>query len=648
MAAAAAPAAAGNEEEDNWMSLLSRRLNTLWSEDGTSSTILSSPAPPMATLSEEAAGSAAPAGAASASNARAAASSGEDEDKVGDLPPKTPPPRPKPSLDVGSIQQKLSEQQQAGGQWSFRSASGGNGGGSTTRRKWSIRMFSPNSSRGSPMTGENAIQESARMHLRQIIDVLKAPVYHEEAYIIACAKRMLALCNSTTKSAEASKYGALEIIADVVSHYRDRPDMLFELLPVLINLSAGDDPAGVQRSATLVQLGLIESLADVLRPDPPRDVAMRAIWSLQHICRRATAAASLWPAKAVSANVAQLACKLITRFPGDLSLHSRVCYTVSAVCYALSSVSSVAGLAATTGGLSPTDASAQFASVIPALATVVTAPPAIAPTTEQQAAVDAAQLDALEAAALALGDACTTAALAKAASDAGAVEGLTRAMALYDRSPSLLENACWALKQISEAGGDEVRSKLKASKATQLVVEALQATRVAPAKSGVAKLREKACGAIAAFARPQGDAALERSVKDELVDCGALGALVEALRAHIRVRSLAAAACEAIATICSGPDPGEERKEEAASAGGISALVHVLRKNPKAPEVQDRGRQALLVICHSRELQSIALSAGANPDWSPRDTPDKNRDSGGMLQAGSVGHSSMQHVSQIL
>ena len=52
--------------------------------------------------------------------------------------------------------------------------------------------------------------------------------------------------------------------------------------------------------------------------------------------------------------------------------------------------------------------------------------------------------------------------------------------------------------------------------------------------------------------------------------------------------------------------------------GPVPVLVWALRKHKKLAEVVDPGRSALIVVCHTEELQSAALKAGADPSWSPR------------------------------
>ena len=166
----------------------------------------------------------------------------------------------------------------------------------STRRmstRWIASLFTPRTAR----TARNDI---ARATLPKVVAALKSDRAPEE--VTDAGRRLLELCPSHDKVARAANIGALEAIEAAFRNHRTQYDVLVWLLPPLINLSSGDDDAGFERAATLVQLGVLELLCATLqecvsnaqdgdqlsRPeaDVRAQVVERSIWALQHLCRR--------------------------------------------------------------------------------------------------------------------------------------------------------------------------------------------------------------------------------------------------------------------------------------------------------------------------------------------------------------------------
>jgi hypothetical protein len=221
---------------------------------------------------------------------------------------------------------------------------------------------------------------------------------------------------------------------------------------------------------------------------------------------------------------------------------------------------------------------------------------------------------------LLLGDACTDEPTCTAAEEAGAAAAIVRAMSTLPSDADMQQAGCHALRQMCAHRATAAEACIVAG-AAKVVVAALDkkalAAKTSPAR--VLAVREKACAALAEMGT-RGSAA---RVLPALVEAGAIEGACFVLKEHRKQPSAAGKACAVVASICTGGKDdaaAKGRRDRAVEAGCIPQLVWALRRHKKLSEVVDPGRGALILICYSPELQEAAFKAGADPNWSPRQT----------------------------
>jgi hypothetical protein len=167
------------------------------------------------------------------------------------------------------------------------------------------------------------------------------------AEIADLGTKLLQHCSTHEKIALAAKTGALEGVTAALRVHATSRDAAASLLPTVINLSSGDDKKGLDRVGTFTQLGVIETLAEVMRATPDdATVAIRCVWALQHICRRGTSGAAPWLSRLLHSGVSPLLCNLANNFPEDNLLQTRILFLIASVCYSLTNSGIAAGMAA--------------------------------------------------------------------------------------------------------------------------------------------------------------------------------------------------------------------------------------------------------------------------------------------------------------
>lgn len=507
------------------------------------------------------------------------------------------------------------------------------------------RLFTPR------FTPRSAAPESARMRLPEVIEVMKDAAFQQDDKLEEVAKRFLALIPDLSKVERASNAGGLDAIVSALHDCGpEAPEVASHLLPVLINLSTGDDDAGARRAAHLVEIGAIQEIAAVMFAHPAhRDVQIRSVWALQHLCRRGVHPAGTappWLGHVVPTGLPHHICTLAAHtFPDDLKLRTRVAHLLASLCYALHRSEPIPGV----------DAIAVRAKALPTIVSNL------------QLSVDASTPPieserVHEASALALGDACLgSAELARAAVDATAIEAVCAAMATLLEAPQLLINGCDAIAIVCEsADADDVLRVVSAGapravigvlragealyKKEQIQAAHAQAACMAATSSGgtlvgggadwmfdsiqfdehASLLKASACRALAAMAAPSAclrSAPIEQLIGGEFV----LEAVTGAVVAHPHDWATVVQACRALSAILAHASPAtaEEnglerstrlsRARRAARAGAVPGIALAVKKHAKheeAARVREAAVQALLAICVDDDLRDRARKLG--------------------------------------
>lgn len=304
-------------------------------------------------------------------------------------------------------------------------------GAQSTRRRWSVQgLFSPLS--GTPRSNDGS--ETTRLPLKEVVERLHEIPFADDQSIKKLGKRMLDLMPNFDKIAVATKEGALEAVVHALEDCgRDEKidaEAASALLPALCNLSAGEDEAGMQRASKLVSLGAVEAVTTLLRvhaPDESKtslDIVFRGVWALQHLCRKEQLlyrSTSTWLARLLHCDMLDLLVALPSRFPTERKLLCRSCFMLSSVCHAL--VEHAKATISTSGRADTLaiSSSAELTKCIPAIACALRSEVDPSPTSGAEVH---------EAAALALGDACSSSELCRLALDHRVLESLTAALAV--------------------------------------------------------------------------------------------------------------------------------------------------------------------------------------------------------------------------
>lgn len=525
--------------------------------------------------------------------------SGEAEDDIVSELPRPKARMPSVPLNVGAASNRDAGEQ------------------ASTRRSWGLAsLFSGQlSSRltGGQVSNRGATSAGASNY-KQAIDTLKSSDSKDAAELVAAAKTLLAFCSDHKKIIEACKAGALEAVAEALNTQMNTRDVVFITLPSLINLSSGDDEAGLKRVSALIQAGIIETLTGVLRAHPDdAALAIRAVWALQHVCRRGSSTAGSshsWLSRVLQSEVLTLVSQMHAAFPEYRALHTRVFFLVSSVCYHLTHAGVQAGMASS----ATLDKTAARLSVLPSIAAALRTPsPSVVRDSEE----------VHEAAALALGDACASPEVVALAISSGVVEGLVAAMGAQPAAGALQENGCWALRQICAGCDAATRVQIVQSGVPRVVVHALLAVQW-PRFTRLAGLREKGCRALLALCGPNpspiaatADSSAAVEVRVKLAEMGALEAACAALEAHPAEASVVSYACELLFAVCSGHDPDHRRKRQSADADAIQVIIEAL-KCAKGKKHAEQAIQAAydaldLITTGGPALMEAAVSLGYTP-----------------------------------
>lgn len=319
--------------------------------------------------------------------------------------------------------------------------------------------------------------------LKEVIEKLRGAgdLSVSDEVLATCGKRLLDLVPSLDKVAKATKVGAHEALL-VALHERGvhSVTVAHALLPPLVNISAGDDEAGLKRASVLVQLGTLETLTAVLNAhgltgdnstdasDPVLDTVFRCIWVMQHLCRRTNAASSPWLAKLTSGGILDAVIKIAARFPSRRKLLTRVCFFLADICYALSNGSSGVSAGMASGvHLSPHD---SRMTVLPTILQVLQMPLDVGENPRP-----AVGCEVHEAACLALGDVCVGPVLLKSALDAGAAFLIVNAMQRFPSAVELQAVGCRAFRVMWLAAGknEELKTAIAEQDVTETMLRAL-------------------------------------------------------------------------------------------------------------------------------------------------------------------------------
>ena len=353
-----------------------------------------------------------------------------------------PSERPKPKLKLPDAPQSLNASTPPGQQ-------------STRRRSsmLSFRLFS------SPVNEGNTREETAKMTLKEAIEALNKLSMDDDMLLIL-GKRLLELMPNTSKVAEAAKLGAFDALAHALwERGIENADVAHALLPALINLSAGDDDAGLKRTSTLVNLDMIAIITSILNAHSLTDathvhlnkfelaceIAHRCVWCLQHCCRRSSAASVPWLAKIQGAATLPKLITLTEKYKQSPKLMTRVCFVLADIAHALGKAGGASMGMASAVHLDPKE---TRLSLIEPIIRVLKSP-----LTEEGMPKRGCEVH--EAAAMALGDVLTSPELCTKAVSAGALRPLVEAMNRYPAAHSLQINGCCALVKLWNAASAE-------------------------------------------------------------------------------------------------------------------------------------------------------------------------------------------------
>ena len=469
----------------------------------------------------------------------------------------------------------------------------------------------------------------ANLPLGEVIKILSDACFHTDEQVSGCGRRLHALCRDYDRVAKAASANALGAIASALS---DKPALAIDLIPPLINLSAGDDAEGIARAGTLVELGVVRTLSSVLdaivaRTHDDKDeegfaandeeVARIAIWALQHLCRKmAPNAASTWFQHVLDGKLLDTVSVLMAAYPKSRALVQRGLEFAAATLH----VSNETGDKGT-GGASSSSPSHRggaevaisndtCAAIVRACAAQLSEP---LPPPEECNANDRIRH---EAAAIALAQVCKRRpAVVAYAVETQAVRHLMTTLRSHPCTFAIVEVCCDALCILGAAADALAAVALcDAGSGAELV-------RIVRGEGGLDEmgwaggvLQEKACRAMLAICGPL--TSEDSTVRDRLVRDGATEAILSALRNQKGNQAVVAAAFEALAALVGGHDPGSARKTRLVMhPNALRILVQAIKKAGKGSMNEALGRRALCLLSFDSVSHAAALTAGANPTW---------------------------------
>lgn len=468
-------------------------------------------------------------------------------------------------------------------------------GDGTRRRSWTARLFSPLlSSRSSPT--KDGGQISYRSDAYEAIETMKSSRQTDEGSeqtIVECADRLLAACASLSKIEAVAKAGALQALVGAMREHAASPRAISSLLPVLINLSAGDDNAGARRRATLLDLCVLEVVSELLEEATGRHAVLcsRCAWVVHHMCSRDDAGHP-WLSRTLALTLPERMCKAVAAHPDEYVLQLRGCGAFLAF----------AAVAATQPGIMKVEPMVE--ALTRALLRAVDSKCSLS------RAHDIGIL--IEKCALGLGDICISTPLCMVAAEHGLLESVTAAMEVsrpgYEPTAAIMENVACAIITQCDHGGEDTVNRLAAAGAFAGVIRAVDRTTNMPwsyePKKSLERMRAKACHALAAMAAFP----TARQVHAlQLADAGAIEASCNALQAMPKNADVTLHACTVLYHVCQGQ---RTHQDAAVAAGAIPGIVGALRKHMSKKGVQEMARAALLEICYTEKLQQTAMMSG--------------------------------------
>jgi hypothetical protein len=540
-------------------------------------------------------------------------------------------------LDMPTLKSDEAAQQASGstgkgkslmGLLSFRSGESGGGGGGG-----GLLSFRP---KGTKTTLSDAVSTLLSSHS------------HSDDKVVEAGKVLSDSLQTMDKVSLAAKVGALDAVAAALSHKATQLSVSQHLLLPLINLSAGEDEAGLQRTRHLVARGCVQHVSAiievVLSMSPPEQtdastddddvnvalIAKRCVWTLQHLCRRDDVSANGWLPVVQQSKLVLAVCALMATFPSDGILQQRACSFCAAASFAIALEENfrspgLPGAAAWSARHCIADG--DGIAIIDAATAVLRRP------ISAEDGMEGGILSCIrhEAAATALADVgrVSSADVGKANLPAyavriGTIDALTTAMEEYFDVFALQECGLAALVALgetaSDAADDATRLDIARAGASRVLVRSIFSPAVDLSRE--AEVRAAACQGLLALSAVR--------ARDHLVlEADALEALVEALARHPKSSSVVVSACRTMAALCSGHDPSDARKCRALDVGCIRAVVSALRKQSRNAEVVEAGCQALTVLCFDSGARADALASGAEPQWLARcfsGSPSKKRE----------------------
>ena len=117
-----------------------------------------------------------------------------------------------------------------------------------------------------------------------------------------------------------------------------------------------------------------------------------------------------------------------------------------------------------------------------------------------------------------------------------------------------------------------------------------------------AQVQEKGFAALSKMALGHGtnyEHARQQHIKQDMVDAGAIEAVVAGLRAHIQLAKVQEKGFTALCNLVSGDDTGlDARAQRMAAAGSIELAVAVLKAHTMSVDIQERAFGALCDMSH--------------------------------------------------
>ena len=204
------------------------------------------------------------------------------------------------------------------------------------------------------------------------------------------------------------------------------------------------------------------------------------------------------------------------------------------------------------------------------------------------------------------------------AARAGALQCCVKALKSHSTSPSVLLNALHALHVLCRGTDSHAASRKHCVYELDGLPNIVDAMDCAGGGPRDALLLQHGCAAIAAICSGTSSKALVR--KEAAGQCGAVGAVMQALHSSGDDVAVGREGCRAFVQLCyagSGDRvEGNERKAAVAEAGGLELVLEVMEMHAMDHEVQEQGCLALVQLSHGTDAEGLerkqqAAEAGA-------------------------------------